>query len=102
MFTITSGKGFHIKFANGYEVSVQWGLGNYCEARLRHKGTEHTPGFERAGEWNSKTAEVCVFDPAGNVCTARFITGQGDNAGFLTPEQVAEIIAAVSKVQNEA
>lgn len=30
MFNITNGKGFHIKFANGWTVSIQWGGGNYC------------------------------------------------------------------------
>lgn len=24
-------RGFHVKFANGWTVSVQWGYGNYCE-----------------------------------------------------------------------
>lgn len=29
MFNITKNKGFHITFANGWTVSVQWGAGNY-------------------------------------------------------------------------
>jgi hypothetical protein len=30
-FKITGGKGFHMTFANGYTVSVQFGGGNYCD-----------------------------------------------------------------------
>lgn len=29
MFKITEGKGFHVTFANGHTVSVQFGYGNY-------------------------------------------------------------------------
>lgn len=28
-FCITAGKGFHVTFANGWTVSVQWGGGDY-------------------------------------------------------------------------
>lgn len=30
-FSITDGKGFHIRFENGATVSVQFGYGNYCD-----------------------------------------------------------------------
>ena len=31
MSTITEGHGFHMKFANGWTISVQWGPWNYCD-----------------------------------------------------------------------
>ncbi len=31
MFEITANQGFHITFANGWTVSVQFGRGNYCK-----------------------------------------------------------------------
>lgn len=31
MFKITGNKGFHMTFANGYTVSVQFGAGNYSD-----------------------------------------------------------------------
>ena len=34
MFKITSGKGFHVTFPNGYTVSVQWGSGNWAETAV--------------------------------------------------------------------
>lgn len=33
MFKITDGKGFHLTFANGLTLSVQFGRGNYCQNR---------------------------------------------------------------------
>ena len=32
-FTITNGKGFQMEFKSGYTLSVQWGVGNYCDNR---------------------------------------------------------------------
>ena len=33
MFAITHAKGFHMTFANGWTVSVQFGHRNYCDNR---------------------------------------------------------------------
>ena len=47
MFKITEGKGFHITFANGYTVSVQFGPDNYCDHY--HKNSEKYPPEEWGG-----------------------------------------------------
>ena len=31
MFEVTTGKGFHVTFENGWTVSVQFGPGNFCD-----------------------------------------------------------------------
>jgi hypothetical protein len=71
MFTITNGKGFQIKFANGWTVSVQFGTGNYCENRDFTTGTGQrfpgtTDGYERreytAGAMGCQTAEIAAWD----------------------------------------
>ena len=83
MFKITHNKGFHIKFANGYNVSVQWGGGNLCENRhLDYVGPE-TPVPASA------TAEVAVWDKDGQWVSL----SPYDVIGYQTPEQVAAIIA---------
>ena len=87
MFRITQGKGFQIEFPNGYTVSVQWGIGNYCEhygVRVGYKDCE-TKNRE-LGEQGCKTAEVGWW--------------KGHNQkdmlveGYCTPERVATIIVA--------
>jgi len=63
MIRITSGKGFHLKFPNGYTASVQFGPGNYCDnyaSGLRWGETE-------AGNMGSSTVEVAAFGPEGDL-----------------------------------
>ena len=45
---ITQGKGFQLKFANGWTVSVQFGWGNYCGNR--HDETELAVSLELHGD----------------------------------------------------
>ena len=53
MFQTFKNKGFHIKFENNVNVSVQFGFGNYCE-NYRGKNTN------RLGS-KSKDAEVAIW-----------------------------------------
>ena len=61
-FRITSGKGFHITFANGYTVSVQFGGGNYC-ANRNDPITAPRDAWEASGKKGSPDAEVAVWGP---------------------------------------
>ena len=91
MFKISENKGFQIKFANGYTVSVRWGAGNYCG-----NYDIHSISFQNCGTPvpPSETAEIAVFDPEGN-----FVDLDGDQvAGYQTPEEVAAIIAKYSAI----
>ena len=69
MFRITSGKGFHITFENGYTVSVQFGPGSYCENRnLDYIDFNRKP---RNSICESPDAEVAVWDDKGAWVTQR-------------------------------
>lgn len=63
MFYITQGRGFQIRFPNGYTVSVQFGPGNYCANR--NIGYELTGAAvemaKAAGERGSVDAETAVW-----------------------------------------
>lgn len=79
MFTITQGKGFHIKFANGYTASVQFGPGNYCN-------NKYAEPFDRTKFNNtSEDAEIALFDPQGNFVR---LSTYDDVMGHCTPEEV--------------
>jgi hypothetical protein len=84
-FTITDGKGFHITFANGWTVSVQFGGGNYCEHY-------RAPFDEPDDIHRSKDAEISVFKPDGSWTN---LAGS-EVYGYATPEQVALLLAAVA------
>lgn len=91
MFKITQGKGVHIRFQNGYSISIQWGPGNYCE---NYSFECDRAAIVRAGEKGSATAEIAVMDPFGNFCGQQLGLFSGDDVeGWATPERVAEVIA---------
>ena len=94
-FKITNHKGFRMGFENGFEISVQWGPGNYCE---RKDEDFNKPQEERF--WESRTAEIAIFDSKDD----SMITLSEDNVdGWLTPDKVAKVITMVSlaKTKNE-
>ena len=94
-FKITLHKGFRMGFENGFEISVQWGPGNYCE---RKDEDFDKPQEERF--WESRTAEIAIFDSKDD----SMITLSEDNVdGWLTPDKVAKVITIVqsSKTTEE-
>lgn len=62
-FCITGGKGFHITFENGWTVSVQFGLGNYCDNYRVPMGDDWEETQHQCGEKGSTTAECAVWGP---------------------------------------
>ena len=103
MFRTNSNKGFLMEFDNGFGISVQWGITNYCSAKnlsefsfdadIEMKG--NSKGFRNA--WESNTAEIAVFK-------GEKMMSVGDNEeviGWLTTEDVAKVIEIVSKYKTE-
>ena len=71
MFRITEGKGFQMTFANGWKVSVQWGIGNLCPNRLVHP-SEWTPSAygemqRKLGAAGSPVAEAGWWKDSGDI-----------------------------------
>ena len=94
MFKLTAGKGFSVVLLNDWEVSVQWGPGNYSDNRW-NKAIPFDKSEPEYGEWQSKTAELRAFDVNGT--PLEFPDGQ-EVLGYCTVEQVLEFISAVSKL----
>jgi len=103
MFRTNSNKGFLMEFDNGFGISVQWGITNYCSAKnlsefsfdadIEMKG--NSKGFRNA--WESNTAEIAVFK-------GEKMMSVGDNGqviGWLTTDDVAKVIEIVSKYKTE-
>ena len=103
MFRTNSNKGFLMEFDNGFGISVQWGIMNYCSAKnlsefsfdadIEMKG--NSKGFRNA--WESNTAEIAVFK-------GEKMMSVGDNEqviGWLTTDDVAKVIEIVSKYKTE-
>lgn len=89
MFYITDGKGFHMKFANGWTASVQWGTGNYCDNRgMRYSPTANA----EAGAKGSTTAEIAAWDAEGEWHTF----GVEEVKGYVTPDEVVAFLNMVA------
>ena len=90
-FSITRNRGFRVKFANGYSVSVQFGTGAYCS----RKDHSQPYGIERESEvWESTDAEIAIFDPGGNFFP---LPEWGDDVkGWLSADEVLGIMNLVS------
>ena len=76
-------------FKNGYCISVQFGPGNYCERQMADFDAVQTT-VNNGEIWRSDTAEVLVFNPDG--------TYRGDVQGWLSTDEVAELIDMVRKL----
>lgn len=93
MFSITGGKGFKMVFANGWTVSVQFGVGNYCEHHTKIESYRAAGETAVAGgEWESQEAEIAAYDAAGN--WHRF--PNDDVKGWCKPEEVAAFIQKIA------
>ena len=101
-FAITRGTGFHMTFANGITISVQFGPGLHADHYF------HNPLFSTPSEWSSETAEVAAWDSTGAFLAIdsflpQFSQFTQDNVvlDFLSTDQVAEIISILSRKEVE-
>lgn len=93
-FNSTHNKGFQMTFDNGFRLSVQWGIGNYCQRKSDGMfGDEMKDNF-----WESTSAEIAVFDDnVGESSPMVNLNGGMDMVcGWLSTDQVAKVIAIVS------
>lgn len=89
MFNTTMGKGFHLKFANGWTVSVQFGPGNYCDNR--HMNFNQNV---QAGEKGSNTAEIAAWDKHG-----KYYQFENDTVdGYKNADDVAKFINEIASI----
>ena len=80
-FTTIYNKGFQMTFGNGFSISVQWGVGNYCEKKDSGQWDEPT----KHDYWDSNSAEIAVFGKDGEFIT---ITNYPDViAGWSDPPE---------------
>ena len=86
MFRITDGKGFHLTFANGWTVSVQFGYGNYCE------------NYNKKNADESKNAEIAAWDEGGTW----FDFGDDTVKAHCTADEVADFIEKVKSFGGAA
>jgi hypothetical protein len=99
-FTATQNKGFGVTFENGFTLSVQWGVMNYCEHRSTYfsdTDDKDLPDPMKNNRWESELAEIAVFgkDKLLNIA-------ENDQViGWVSADNVAKVIAIVSSSTTE-
>ena len=94
-FRITGKKGFHVTFANGWTVSVQFGPGNYCANRDMSIRNDD----EAAGKKGSPTAEVAAWPPDGELIGF----SDGDTVqGYQSPADVLDLLNRIAAMPTPA
>ena len=106
-FTSGYNKGFRMTFENEFSISVQWGVGNYCEKK--HSGEWNEP--TKHDYWDSNSAEIAVFGKDGEfISISGYELEEEDGtvkkvndvvSGWLSTNQVAKVIAIVSSAQTK-
>ena len=103
MFAISHhGKGFNMKFPNGFSLSVQFSEFNYCDRRTY----EPFENKEDGEHWESETAEIAIIYK-GNLMNVFEAYKLGDEMrvdsvkGWVDTSYVAEIINIVSKASTQ-
>lgn len=88
-FYVTRQTGFHVTFANGWTVSVQFGPGNYCTHYDREIGRDEAA----CGKEGSPDAEVAAWPPNGEMI--EFPGGDTVGARY-SPAQVLALLNDVA------
>ena len=108
-FTSGYNKGFRMTFENGFSISVQWGVGNYCEKRDSGEWNEAT----KHDFWSSNSAEIAVFNKEGRnsmIPIAGYTLENTDGteesytdvvSGWLSTDTVAKCITIVQSATTE-
>ena len=92
-FVSTQNKGFNMTFENGISISVQWGVGNYCNRK--NDGEFGLPMKDEF--WEATSAEIMIRKSKED----KVDLGTGDMvAGWLSSDQVANCINACSQARN--
>ena len=107
MFIITRGKGFAITLHNGYQLSVQFGMGNYCHNQNRYEEdvyVNRSISFSTAdtlcGKAGCESAEIAIIGPDGNFCGQQLGLFEHDDVeGWVSPSRVVEILTILEGLE---
>jgi hypothetical protein len=91
MFRVINSRGFQMTFKNEFTISVQFGVGNYCErGRLSFEDEAKEDRVE------SKNAEIAIWDKEGKW----FDFGHDQVKGYCDTDEVATWIILCTAATN--
>ena len=106
-FTSSHNKGFRMTFENGFAISVQWGVGNYCEKKDSGEWNEAT----KHDYWDSNSAEIAVFGKDGEFINISGYELENEDgtvkkvndvvSGWLSADTVAKCITIIQSATTK-
>ena len=96
----TNNKGFYMEFENGFSISVQFGIGNYCSRR--NMSEKDSLSEMRIGNKHptATSAEIMV----GSLKTGRTIVHSGNNddaiIGWVGVDEIGKIIGMLANAKS--
>ena len=106
-FVSTHNKGFQMTFENGFRISVQWGVGNYCQK----KDDGEYGDSMKTDFWESTSAEIAVFGKDGEFINISGYELEKEDgtvkkvndvvSGWLSADTVAKCITLVQSATTE-
>lgn len=88
-FRTCANKGFQMTFANGWTISVQFGVGNYCENRYGGINMTWAMEDELKNGSESPDCEIAIFTPDGEFYK---LSDYDSVEGWLDTDDVALVI----------
>ena len=90
--------GFVMTFENGWEISVQWGPGNYCSTRYDELMKDTNPWDGKHYNYQSRTAEIAVTHKDHKDYYP--LSDHDDVKGWVQTEEVAEYIQWTAQLSS--
>ena len=81
--------GLHLDFPNGWTVSVQWGRGNYCDNKMKHRPAEG---------WSSSTAEASAWRTNGGWGKGHY---EENPRAYLSANEVMDYMDMIRNLNEE-
>ena len=97
---ITTGFGHcWLEFKNGYTISIYNGFGSYSENRLNKKIYNKMMKPKYEDRCSSKDCEVAILYNGG-FCTDRFIETDDSVKGYISADELADLIVKVKNAEK--
>jgi len=94
MLKITCGRGYQIIFDNGWTVSVQWGVFNYCSNKSYDSVQNLIGADKEAGEKGAETVELAAWK---DIDDTWLKFGNDTVAPYVNAESVADVMYFLSR-----
>jgi hypothetical protein len=88
----TGNKGFQLTFENGLTISVQWGVGNYCENR---QYSDYSAPMKKE-IWDCSTAEIAIWDKS----DVWHNFGSDTVKGYVSSDEIAKWVSKVQRAKS--